>query len=109
MPDMQNPANSRVVLRYFDDKNLPPAPTEVVTVEAFVKPYINLVWLGIITLVVGFGFAVTRRRREALIAIDRAERAYEKLIGSHHAKMSPDAGSAALRNLLTKKKYKTRA
>ncbi|HWF43728.1 MAG TPA: cytochrome c biogenesis protein CcsA [Candidatus Kapabacteria bacterium] len=109
MPDMQNPANSRVVLRYFDDKNLPPAPTEVVTVEAFVKPYINLVWLGIITLVIGFGFAVTRRRREALVAIDRAERAYEKLIGGHHAKMSPDAGSAVLRNLLTKKKYKTRA
>jgi c-type cytochrome biogenesis protein CcmF len=108
-PDMQNPANSKVVIRYFDDKNPPPAPTEVVTVEAFVKPYINLVWAGIITLVIGFGFAVVRRRREALVAIDRAERAYDKLVGGHRAKMSPDATASALRNLLTKKKQRTRA
>ncbi|HZK75707.1 MAG TPA: cytochrome c biogenesis protein CcsA, partial [Candidatus Kapabacteria bacterium] len=42
MPDMQNPANSRVVLRYFDLDHLPPPPTDVVTVEAFIKPWINL-------------------------------------------------------------------
>ena len=77
-PDMQNPANSRIVIRTFD-ANEPPAPTkEVITVEAFIKPYINLVWAGILTLVVGFGFSVVRRRREALVALDRAERAFAK-------------------------------
>ena len=89
MPDMQNPANSKVVLRYFDDQHLPPAPTEVITVEAFVKPFINLVWGGSLTLVLGFAFSVVRRRKEALVAIDRAERMYEKLLTSDHAKMIP--------------------
>ncbi len=113
LPDMQNPAKSRVVLRYFDDKNPPPPPTEVITVEAFLKPYINLVWAGILTLVLGFGFAVVRRRREALVAIQRAERAYEKLIGGSHAKMSPDAAAAQGGtnpfNVLTRRKRDTKA
>jgi len=112
MPDMQNPANSKVVIRYFDDQHLPPAPTEVITVETFVKPFINLVWGGILTLVLGFGFSVVRRRKEALVAIDRAERAYEKLLTSGHAKSIPDAGAMEnTRNqpLLIKKKYENRA
>ena len=113
MPDMQNPAKSRVVLRYFDENNLPPPPTEVITVDAFMKPYINLVWAGILTLVLGFGFAVVRRRREALVAIGRAERAYEKLIGGAHAKMIPDVGPAPRGasgfNVLIKKKRDNRA
>ena len=111
-PDMQNPANSKVVIRYFDDQHLPPAPTEVITVEAFVKPFINLVWGGILTLVLGFAFSVVRRRKEALVAIDRAERMYEKLLTSDHAKNSPDAPAMEnIRNppLLIKKKYDNRA
>jgi hypothetical protein len=106
MPDMQNPANSKVVLRYFDKEHLPPPPTDIVTVEAFMKPWINLVWAGILTLVIGFGFSVLRRRREALVAIERAERAYQKLISGSHAKQIPDA--ASMKNptlsILTKKK-----
>ncbi|MDP4200503.1 MAG: cytochrome c biogenesis protein CcsA [Bacteroidota bacterium] len=90
MPDMKDPSKSRVVLRVFDDKNPPPPPTEVITVEAFMKPYINLVWAGILTLVVGFGFSTLRRRREAIVAIERAERAYEKLLAEKHG-MSPDS------------------
>ena len=110
MPDMQNPANSKVVLRYFDLDHLPPPPTDVVTVEAFIKPWINLVWAGILTLVIGFGFSVVRRRREALVAIDRAERAYQKLLSSDHAKQSPDAASMknAGREPLIKKKRTTK-
>ncbi len=112
MPDMQNPANSKVVLRYFDDQHLPPPPTEVITVEAFVKPYINLVWGGILTLVLGFGFSVIRRRREALVALDRAERMYEKLVASDHARMSPDAPALESPRspiVLIKKKHEKRA
>jgi cytochrome c biogenesis factor len=90
-PDMQNPAKSKVVIRYFDEKHPPPPPTAVITVEAFLKPYINLVWFGIITLVAGFGFAVLRRRREALVAIERAERAYARFISSRHSQPKSDA------------------
>ncbi len=112
MPDMQNPANSKVVLRVFDVDHLPSPPTEVITIEAFIKPYINLVWAGIITLVIGFGFSVIRRRREALVAIERAEQAYEKLLASTHGKMSPDASRAESQKskvLITKKKQIKRA
>lgn len=90
-PDMQNPAKSKVVIRYFDEKHPPAPPTAVITVEAFLKPYINLVWFGIITLVAGFGFAVLRRRREALVAIERAERAYDRFLASRHGHPKSDA------------------
>lgn len=108
MPNMQDPTKSRVVLRIFDEKNPPPAPTEVITVEAFVKPYINLVWAGILTLVMGFGFAVLRRRREAVSAIERAERAYEKLLGQRHA-MAPDAAAQSTGGFTLRRKQKTNA
>jgi cytochrome c-type biogenesis protein CcmF len=38
---------------------------ETLVVEASVKPYINLVWMGTITLVVGFVLTILRRVREA--------------------------------------------
>lgn len=79
-PDMQNKANSKVVLRTFDESDPPAKQTEVITVEAFVKPYINFVWAGILILVIGFGFAVRRRKQEATVAIERAEKAYERII-----------------------------
>ncbi len=105
MPNMQDPSKSRVVLRYFDKNHLPPPPIDVITVEAFMKPWINLVWLGILTLVIGFGFSVVRRRAEALVAIERAERAYQKLLASEHAKAIPDHTSIRnpRRKLFTKK------
>jgi cytochrome c biogenesis factor len=99
MPNMQDPSKSRVVLRAFDVNAPPPPRSEVITVETFVKPYINLVWAGILTLVVGFGFAVMRRRREARVAIERAERAYEKLLGQKH-EMLPDAAAQSASRVL---------
>lgn len=91
-PDMQNPANSKVVLRYFDEKNPPANATQFVTIEIFEKPLINLVWAGIIILVAGFGFSVVRRRKEALVAIERAEKKYEKLL-EQRSRLAPDAGA----------------
>ena len=41
------------------------APKEVLQVEASVKPLINLVWLGVLTLVIGFFISVVRRTRES--------------------------------------------
>jgi cytochrome c-type biogenesis protein CcmF len=43
------------------------APKEVLTVAASVKPFISLVWGGILVMVVGFFVAVSRRLRESLI------------------------------------------
>jgi LPXTG-motif cell wall-anchored protein len=89
---MQDPAKSKVVLRYFDEKNPPANATQFVTIEIFEKPLINLVWAGIIILVAGFGFSVVRRRKEALVAIERAEKKYEKLI-EQRSRFAPDAGA----------------
>lgn len=111
MPDMQNPANSRVVLAYFDDQHLPAPPKAVITVEAFRKPFINLVWGGILTLVIGFAFSVVRRRKEALVAIERAEKSYARLVGTDRTRMAPDAQLIENERpiKLTKKKYTTGA
>ncbi|MEO6939645.1 MAG: cytochrome c biogenesis protein CcsA [Candidatus Kapaibacterium sp.] len=79
-PDMSNPANSKVVIRYFDKSIPQPKQTEVIFVDAFIKPYINLVWAGILTLVAGFGFSTLRRKREAMVSIEKAEAAYAKLL-----------------------------
>jgi cytochrome c-type biogenesis protein CcmF len=43
------------------------APKEVLTVAASVKPYISLVWGGVLIMVAGFFIAVSRRLRESLI------------------------------------------
>ena len=91
-PDMENPANSKVVLRYFDEKNPPAEATQYVTIEIYEKPLINLVWAGIIILVMGFGFSVVRRRKEAIVAIERAEQKYEKLI-EQRSRFAPDAAA----------------
>jgi cytochrome c-type biogenesis protein CcmF len=40
---------------------------EVLTVTASIKPYISLVWIGVIVLVVGFFVAVARRLKESLL------------------------------------------
>jgi cytochrome c-type biogenesis protein CcmF len=38
---------------------------ETLIVEASIKPYINLVWMGTVTLVVGFIITIVRRVQEA--------------------------------------------
>jgi cytochrome c-type biogenesis protein CcmF len=40
---------------------------EVLTVAASIKPYISLVWIGVIVMVVGFFVAVARRLKESLL------------------------------------------
>jgi len=82
-PNLEDRSKSKIIIRAFDDANPPPPAKEVLTVEAFVKPYINFVWAGILIVVIGFGYAVTRRRKEALTAIEKAEKAYEKILSLH--------------------------
>jgi len=40
---------------------------EVLTVEASIKPYISLVWFGVIFMVIGFTVAVYRRTKESVV------------------------------------------
>jgi cytochrome c-type biogenesis protein CcmF len=40
--------------------------TEVLTVEASIKPNINLVWLGVLLITIGFIIAALRRRKELI-------------------------------------------
>lgn len=40
---------------------------EVLTVTASIKPYISLVWIGVIVMVLGFFVAVARRLKESLL------------------------------------------
>jgi cytochrome c-type biogenesis protein CcmF len=82
-PNLEDRSKSKIIIRMIDDAVPPPPVKEVLTVEAFIKPYINLVWAGILIVVIGFGYAVTRRRREALTAIEKAEKAYEKVLSLH--------------------------
>jgi cytochrome c-type biogenesis protein CcmF len=47
---------------------------ETLVIEASVKPMINLVWMGTVTLVVGFLLTIIRRAEEARSASDRWRR-----------------------------------
>ena len=47
---------------YVDDNKT--GPKEVLTIEASIKPNINLVWLGIIIITIGMVISTIRRKRE---------------------------------------------
>ena len=42
-------------------------PKEVLSIQASVKPFISLVWIGILIMVLGFFVSVARRLKESLI------------------------------------------
>ena len=66
-PNREDPAQSKVEIAISNptdvSHNKPKAETLVV--EASIKPFINLVWMGTITLVVGFIVTIIRRVQEA--------------------------------------------
>jgi cytochrome c-type biogenesis protein CcmF len=68
-PDRENKENSTVELLITDLKEQVSKADEekgdILIVEASVKPYINLVWNGVILLLVGFLVTIIRRSQEA--------------------------------------------
>ncbi len=42
-------------------------PKEVLSISASVKPYINLVWVGVLVMFIGFFVSVSRRLKESLV------------------------------------------
>ncbi|HEY5615329.1 MAG TPA: cytochrome c biogenesis protein CcsA [Bacteroidota bacterium] len=61
IPDREDKSNSRVEFTVKKKEN----KAETLMIEASVKPYINLVWVGTVTLVVGFLLTILRRVDEA--------------------------------------------
>lgn len=68
-PNREDPSKSRVELSYRDLNASSVPKTETLIVEASVKPLINLVWAGTITLLVGFIITIIRRVQEAKLKI----------------------------------------
>jgi cytochrome c-type biogenesis protein CcmF len=66
MPDREDPSRSKVALKVVlpEDPSVP-MRGETLVVEASIKPMINLVWMGTVTLVVGFLLTIIRRIQEA--------------------------------------------
>ena len=66
LPDREDPSKSKVQLsvKYPDDPRTE-RKGETLVVEASIKPMINLVWMGTVTLVVGFFLTIRRRVQEA--------------------------------------------
>ncbi len=75
-PDREAKENSSVELGYSDlragaqDSGKP--QVDVLVVEASIKPYINLVWNGVIILVVGFIVTIVRRAQESRLKLQTA-------------------------------------
>ncbi len=65
IPDQSDPSRSRVVLSVVTPAPAVQQRRETLVVEASVKPMINLVWMGTVTLVLGFLVTILRRVREA--------------------------------------------
>lgn len=60
-------ASGKVSLRFGEiDMGEEEAPKEVLSIEASIKPFVNLVWLGVIVMVIGFIVAASRRAKESL-------------------------------------------
>lgn len=60
----ENLSKSQAVLAFADTSKPQTVPREVFTIELSYKPFINLVWGGVIFMVAGFFVAIVRRREE---------------------------------------------
>lgn len=66
LPNREDPAKSQVEVSITNLSGTANQPTaETLIVEASVKPLINLVWVGTLTMLVGFIVTVIRRTQEA--------------------------------------------
>ncbi len=71
MPNREDRSQSTVeirVVRLQDSSVAAEADQEILVVEASIKPYINLVWNGVIIIIVGFIVTIVRRTQEAKLS-----------------------------------------
>jgi cytochrome c-type biogenesis protein CcmF len=64
-----DPASQKAELIFseINSSNTLAVPKEVLTISASTKPFINLVWTGILVMVIGFFISVARRLKESFI------------------------------------------
>ncbi|MCS6808262.1 MAG: cytochrome c-type biogenesis CcmF C-terminal domain-containing protein [Bacteroidota bacterium] len=63
-------AKSQALLAFADSSKPQTVPRQVFVVELSYKPFINLVWGGVLLMVIGLFVAMVRRRKELKIAPD---------------------------------------
>ena len=56
-----------LIFSEINSANAPAAPKEALTISASTKPFINLVWTGILVMVIGFIISVVRRLKESFV------------------------------------------
>jgi cytochrome c-type biogenesis protein CcmF len=66
MPNMEDRTKSQAIILASDSRNPATSPREVFTIEVSIKPFINLVWGGVLLMVAGFFISIVRRRKELL-------------------------------------------
>jgi cytochrome c-type biogenesis protein CcmF len=65
-----NATNAEVTLVFSKldgQNNSAAAPKEILTVEASIKPFISLVWIGVVIMAIGFIISAYRRSKESLV------------------------------------------
>ena len=60
----EDPSKSTGQFAFRDVTKPMPSPREIFTVDFSVKPLISLVWIGVITMVLGFTFSIVRYTRQ---------------------------------------------
>lgn len=62
--DRENLSNSEAMLVFSSQSHPAPPSIPALTLDVSVKPFISLVWVGVVVMVGGFLFSIFRRRRE---------------------------------------------
>jgi cytochrome c-type biogenesis protein CcmF len=65
MTNLEASGKVNLILSKLTGQQTTATPKEVLLVEASVKPFINLVWLGVLVTVLGFFISVVRRSKES--------------------------------------------
>ncbi|GAB1429473.1 cytochrome c biogenesis protein CcsA [Ignavibacteria bacterium] len=60
LPNRENLSESQANFGFTDTSKPIPAPLEIFTVEVMIKPYISLVWAGVVAMVGGFFISIVR-------------------------------------------------
>lgn len=65
MTNLEAAGSIALVFSKLSGGSAPVQAAEVLSIEASIKPYINLVWLGTVVMVLGFVISVVRRTKES--------------------------------------------
>ncbi len=80
IPDRENLDKSQATFGFIDTTKPAPKPREVFTAEITIKPYISLVWAGVIAMVGGFFISIIRYAGQAKRSAERRNEIKSQLI-----------------------------